>query len=312
MDVKINYWTFLLIMPFIMSCVENSNSTNDKRILPDVTGSGDVAEVKSVPKIELVSSINEYIDSRDRVSLFGEVTNRGDTDAIFVEVKCSFYDDASILVKEDRSYIVGTNVILSKTGIATNTALRPSEVGVFEIWPFISKNEFSSYNCKYSFDIASDVSTPKAKLAIKGVVNVAEDSLGDLEYLGEVKNTGTKGLIFGQVHFVTRDAADAIVDIDSTYLNGDTVILSSIDSTTETALSVDSVGTFTVNTLLPFTEYGSHDIKFEWDDADIDQGVANKTGQYRSKVSTSSNSKIERYRQRQHKIDLLKKAYVSK
>ena len=125
-----------------------------------------------------------------------------------------------------------------------------------------------------SFDLGNDTREPDAKLELLGPINVQGDFFDGVEYLGRVENTSTKGLVFGQIYVVTRDSTDSIVDVSTTFVNGDTVTLASINSTTDTALDVGSSGTFSVRTSVPLATYGQHSVFLGWDDSEISNGTA--------------------------------------
>jgi hypothetical protein len=226
----------------------------------------------SVPIIQFLGAFSEIEDYSGDLKLLGEVQNNGDATVSFVEVTCNFYDTTSKLIGTDYTYLVGSVVGLS-SGIYTNTALRPSEKGAFEVWTSIKNSTVATYDCSATYE-TYDTTEPEAQLAIVGNVKAQSDYFDDLELLGQVKNIGTKGLIFGEVYFIVRNSAGKILDIDFNYINGETVPLPDIGSTTDTALRVNSQGTFDVSTLVPFSSYGSYEAKYDWTDADITNGIA--------------------------------------
>ena len=189
-------------------------------------------------------------------------------------VRCDFFDANSALVEDSFTFVKGSNLVLTSIDATTNTALKPGDVGVFEVFTSIDSSAYATFDCNYSFDLANDTREPDAKLELLGPINVQGDFFDDVEYLGRVENTGTKGLVFGQIYVVTRDTTDSIVDVGTTFVNGDTVTLASINSTTDTALDIGSSGTFSVRTSVPLATYGQHSVFLGWDDSEISNGTA--------------------------------------
>ncbi len=225
------------------------------------------------PKIELVEPIYVIEDSLGYLKVFGQIKNTGNATAIFVEAKFNFYDSASSLIGTDNSFINGTVVRLLSINTNTNTALKPSEKGFFQIWTNLKKNVVAKYTYDFTYS-TPQITDPAAKLEIIGTVNPQRDLFDYLDLLGQVKNIGTKGLIFGQVFLMIKDASGYIIDVDSSYISGEIVQIASINTTTDTALSVNGQGIFKISTLIPFGNYGSCEAKCDWDDADIQGGIA--------------------------------------
>lgn len=259
----------------------------------------------SQPRIELVGSILTKEDLLGDLILFGEVKNTGNAVATFVQAKCDFYNAQSTLIGNDSTYIDGTVVRLTLTNMNTNTALKPSQTGVFKVWTTLKKNTVASYNCSYSFDVFG-TADPSAKLEVIGTVNLQADGSNHAQFLGQVKNTGTKGLIFGEVIFVSRDANGLILDINSDDINGETVLLQSIGMNTDTALNVNGQGTFSVSTSVPFSDVKSYDIKYAWDDSDVQNGVAREINLVAEKGL--SLDKKERFIKRNQAIEELRQS----
>jgi hypothetical protein len=307
-----NIWlcTLLLSTAIIHGCDFTVDKDEDAKQEPSDTADNTPISPSSLPKIELSSPLYEYIDSNENTHIFGILTNIGNTNSVFVKTKCSFYNYSSSLIEEETSYVIGTSILLSKTGIQTNTALKPNESGYFHIWPTIEREDIASYNCNYTYDIARDVTALRSKLVLNGPENLQENALNRLEYLGSVKNNGSIGLTFGKVYLITRDQADSIIDIDSTYINGETVLLSSIDSTTDTALSTSGTGTFSGTTSVDFSDYGSHSMHFAWRDSDISNGAAKKPLSKGNKIHPMESDKRERYINRRDHVETMHSLYL--
>ena len=239
------------------------------------------------PSLELVSDITQSVDVLDSVHLYGEVQNNGGKTAVFGKVNCAFYKADSSLVDTSFSYIIGSNLVLSRIDATTNTALRSGDKGVFEVWSNLAPWEFSTYECRFSYD-QTTTREPGSELIVDGNLTRQKDYRGDVRYLGKLKNKGENGLIFGKLNVVTRSYTGAIIDISSSYVDGETVLISSIDSNTDTALRAGSSGTVSVYTSAPYGRYGSHEVYPEWSDETIVDGVVRSA---QSKAPTSLSAK---------------------
>ncbi len=272
---KLGMVLFLAIPFFFLGCAGggggDSPSTSTPASTPAPATPVATTPVVSQPKLELSGSLYETVDFSGDLKIFGEVKNNGNATVPFIQAKFVFFDSSSNMIGQESSFIEGTVLRLSALNINTNTGLKPSEKGVFQIWTSLKRAAVSMYTYSFTYTNA-ETADPAAKLEIVGTVNAQRDIFSDLEYLGQVKNTGTKGLTFGEVFFVTRDGTGAILDIDSSFINGETITISI--GTTDTALNIGSQGTFKVSTTVPFSSYASYEAKFDWNDADIQAGIA--------------------------------------
>ena len=253
---------------------------------------------QQLPKLRTLGTISQAIDFSGDLILMGEVVNTGST-AIFVKARCNLFDLNGDLLETKTTYVIGSVVVLKPIQINTNTALRQGEVGVFKAWTDTPAASVKSFECTYTFDVG-DVEEPQANLQIEGDVNKQEDVFGDLELLGSVTNTGTKDLTFGQVIFAIKDNTSKILDIDSTYIDGETVLLR-IGVTTDTALSAGNTGTFDVTTNVAFSSADSFDPYFDWNDAIIQSGIVLE----RSRRTYTDNKK-QFWEERDRRIDQIR------
>ena len=279
----------------------NSGSTEETSSNDDsLTDSGSTNT--TLPQIELVGSINQSTDYSGDLILLGEVKNTGST-ATFAKAKCNLFDSSSNLLETETTYIVGSVVILKGSQSNTNTALKQDEIGVFKAWTSTPASNVSSFDCSYTFD-TYEIEEAQATLEIKGNVNQQSDYSEELELLGSVTNSGTTGLIFGQVIFAIKNSAGNLLDIESTYIDGETVQLTS-GSTTDTALNPGSAGTFDARTDVEFSSFNSFDSYFDWSDANIQNGIVTERILKRQKLNKKGlweerNKRINIFRDQVH------------
>lgn len=265
--------TFTIPMAFLSAIIiAGCGGSSNSEIIGSPISNQNPPLVTGQPKLEFAGPIYKTEDSFGNLKLLGEITNSGNTTASFAELKCAFYDSSSNLIGEDSSYVVGTVVRLVQSDMLTNTALKPSDKGAYEVWTNLKSSGVARYSCTPTFSIYA-TADPAAKLEITGKISAQSDYFNHLELLGEVKNTGTKGLTFGQVYFIVKNKSGSIVDIDFSYITGETVTVSS-GITTDTALSINGTGTFSVSTSVPLSSYSSYEPKYDWTDANIQGGVA--------------------------------------
>ena len=205
--------------------------------------------------------------------MLGEVKNIGNGPAAFVKITFTFYDDNSGIIDTDYTYIHGSCMTLASSDIETATVLLSGEIGAFELYTFINSSLVTSNSHIISLDTYG-VEYPDAKLAIEGNIFPREDYFGDLELSGNVKNIGTTGLIFGETIFIIKNNAGLVIDISSGFIDGESIYVSSIGSSTDTGLNIDSTGTFSVSTMANFNKYSSYYYKTDWSDVEIIDNVA--------------------------------------
>src|SRR3569623_152587 len=196
------------------------------------------------PNIQL-SGLVQRQDASGNARILGEATNIGGGVASFVQVQCALLDASGAVLTTRSTFVNGTVVKLTGTGQNTNTALRAGERGFFAISSALNNTAVASFRCDPSFDTFA-TTAPDATLELNSTPTRASDPSGFLRVSGEVKNTGTRALAFGQVYMVVMDAAGLPLDLSFAYIDGETVPPSA--GTTDTGLNPDAVGSYTVST----------------------------------------------------------------
>jgi hypothetical protein len=208
------------------------------------------------------------------LKILGQVKNIGDLGANFIKINFIIYDAAGRVIDTEYTYVKGTCVNLDLYGslVPTGTALVPGDVGFFEVYTDAKAALAALVDVQFSYDTYA-MRPMDARLALEGPVNAQSDYFGDLKLLGQVKNIGAKGLIFGEVFFAVKDAAGRVIDTDSGYIKGENVFLKSIGSYTDTALNIGSIGVYDIWTLVDFNRFHALDFRGYWQDAVIKDGV---------------------------------------
>ena len=212
-----------------------------------------------------------------KLKLLGRVQNTGDLGANLIEIHFTLYDAGGRVVDTASSYINGTCVNLDFSGgpIPAEAALLPGDVGFFEVYTDVKPLSVTSIDVGFSYQTYAMIPM-EAQLVLDGPVNPRQDYFGDLDLLGNVKNTGSKGLILGQVFFAVTDAAGYIIDTAGGYIKGDHVFLPDSNTYTDTALDINSVGVYEVWTDADFSRYHSLEFRGYWWDAVIEDGVVTR------------------------------------
>lgn len=222
-------------------------------------------------QLKFAGPIYEAEDRFGNLKLFGELSNAGNATASFVELNCSFFDSSSNLIGTDSTYLIGT-VIRFRANITDNSGLKPNDIGVYALLTSFKRTTVARYSCEITHN-TSEAVDPQAKLELVGDVKAQKNLSNNLELSGQVTNAGTLGLTFGQVYYVLRDDSGSIIDIGSSYIKGETVS----GTTTDTGLRVNKFGTFSLNTNIPFINYGTYELKYDWYDIDIADGSLTRT-----------------------------------
>ncbi len=286
---------------FIVSTSVPFSSVNNYEIKYNWEDFDALPNPSNLPTIEPFGSLLARENILGNIEIFGEVQNTGNAVATSLKAKCEFYNTQSILIGQANSYIEGSVVNMFSENSHTNYALKPSEKGVFVISPDIKRNTVASYKCSFTYEMPQ-TTDPVAKLEVIGPINFRPDIFNEAEFLGQVKNTGTKGLTFGRVIFVTRDSNGLILGIDSNYIDGETVTLNI--GNTDTALNVNVQGTFWVRTTVLFNNVASYEIKYDWHDSDILDGVATEINSALDKKLLEKNEKFVQRNQAIEKLRL--------
>lgn len=215
------------------------------------------------PDIQL-SGLVQRQDASGNARILGEATNTGGGVASFVQVQCALLDASGAVLTTRSTFVNGTVVKLTSTGQNTNTALRAGERGFFAISGALNNTAVASFRCDPSFDTFA-TTAPDARLELTSTPTRLSDPSGFLRVSGEVKNTGTRALAFGQVYMVVMDAAGMPLDLSFAFINGETVPTST--GTTDTGLNPDAAGSYTVPTRAPFSDAGTLVPLLSWDAA---------------------------------------------
>src|SRR3569832_3018924 len=205
------------------------------------------------PNIQL-SGLVQRQDASGNARILGEATNIGSGVASFVQVQCALLDASGAVLTTRSTFVTSTVVKLTGTGQNTNTALRAGDRGFFAISSALNSTAVASFRCDPSFDTFA-TTAPDATLELNSTPTRANDPSGFLRVSGEVKNTGTRALAFGQVYMVVMDAAGLPLDLSFAFIDGETVPIST--GTTDTGQNPDSVGSYTVSTRSQFCDAGT-------------------------------------------------------
>ena len=241
------------------------------------------------PNIQL-SGLVQRQDASGNARILGEATNIGSGVASFVQVQCALLDASGAVLTTRSTFVNGTVVKLTGTGQNTNTALRAGERGFFAISSALNNTAVASFRCDPSFDTFA-TTAPDATLELNSTPTRASDPSGFLRVSGEVKNTGTRALAFGQVYMVVMDAAGLPLDLSFAFIDGETVPIST--GTTDTGLNPDSVGSYTVSTRSLFSDAGTLVPLLSWDAA---AGTAAALSYPQGMAATTADALDERTR----------------
>jgi len=225
------------------------------------------------PNIVLSGTINRTTDYSGDIMLLGELKNTGGKAASFVEINFTFYDTSLNVIGTDSTYVYGSCLTIALTNSETATCLQQNEIGAFQLNTSISNTSVYTYNSSISFN-TYDLTTPDANMVVTSNITEQQGYFNYLQLLGTVQNIGSMGLIFGEICFAIKNSSGKIIDTDCTYIDGDNVLISSINSYTDTALRPGSTGTFDITTSADFDQYSSYYYKTSWRDRKIENNIA--------------------------------------
>ena len=235
--------------------------------VPAPTGAQPPKAGNSVPAQSAVT-LRNFVRTKDfdgNIRILGEAITTSSTPLAFVKATCTFKDSAGIALGEDVTYIVGRVVKMAGTNTNDNSAIRSGDTGYFDLHTSLNHATISSYDCVSSFNPAPSTA-PSAQLQVQGSPTVTSEYNGDVMYVGSAKNVGSKPLIYGKVFAVTLSKTGAPLDVSFGYVTG--TMAATPAGNTDTGLSIDQAGRFTVMARAPFSERGETTYLYGWRDVD--------------------------------------------
>ena len=101
-----------------------------------------------------------------------------------------------------------------------------------------------------------------ANVILKGTINKRQDSLGQVDFFGEVQNNGGSNVSFVKVHITMKNASGNVIATDYSYIDG-TVLKTS--SNTNTCLRPGDGGAFCVSTTTKYADVASFTYLIDWE-----------------------------------------------
>lgn len=200
--------------------------------------------------------------------LLGAVKNQGSSSSVFTKIRVSFYDSGNNFLGSDFTYIDGgTNVKLSLSGSYTN-ALFADAKGFFKLYTSIDASTVDHWTYSFDWDEYS-YSLCKANIKLDGTPSFSSDYSGDVYVSGQMKNDGLNYVsFFTKVYFAFYNSSGKVIDVDFTYVDGDSYNLGW--TTTDTAIYPGQSWPFESYTDAPFSNFSTYEYSFEWDEAKVD------------------------------------------
>jgi len=112
-------------------------------------------------------------------------------------------------------------------------------------------------------------------IVLLGSLNVTTDYFGDIKIFGELKNTGNKAAIFIEIKFTFYDSSSNVIGTDYTYVDGSCMKISTINTTSDTALVPNEFGAFELWTNIDANLVSSYTYRISFDAYDLEQPTAN-------------------------------------
>lgn len=223
------------------------------------------AEASAGNVILLDSTVYVTQDFAGDIKILGELQNMGNSDVSFVKITYTFRDASGALLDTEYTYIYGSSKRLSS--IVTDTILFPSEVGSFLMYTSVPFNLVNSMYYTISFD-NYDTNSLIAEIILFGELVQREDSFGDLEILGELKNVGNLLGYFVKFVSTVKNNVGQVIDVGFSYINGATVELNS-GITTDTGMYPRQIASFKVYTLADYSNFDNVTYKINWDEGNV-------------------------------------------
>ena len=198
--------------------------------------------------------------------LLGEVKNTGDLSACWIKITFVLRDENSVILGSPFSYINGNTLV--QGDFFLDDCLRPGENGSFKIYSDVPASEVSSYTHSIDWD-SENIEEPNLNLDIKGTINIEEDYFGSAIFLGEIENTGSIPACFVKIIFTMKGSWGDVLEIDSSYLNGSTLVSEPVH--TDTCIRPGEVRSFEIMTDEFEVFIDSYYYHINWDENDISE-----------------------------------------
>jgi hypothetical protein len=199
------------------------------------------------------------------IRILGELQNVSSFDVSFVKITYTFKDSSNQWIDTDYTYVYGSSKKVSV--VITDTVLTGGEVGSFNIYTSIPYDLVDTMYYAISFE---DYETfPMGTTIVQNEdLTIQPDYAGDIELIGEVKNTGNEIAYFVKYVVTIKNSNNQVIDVDYSYINGRTVKLTS-GITTDTGLYPNGIASFEIYTLTKYTEYDMLTHKINWDEGRV-------------------------------------------
>jgi len=205
-----------------------------------VPPTGNMVEVNTVTAAVLPWSTGRSV-------IVGEVTNRSNAMAAFVQINAALQNASGATIAVEDTYVYGRSRRLSSSMIITGTTLAPGESGCFLMFSDAPFGSVSRVVFLTDYDVRS-ASNLSGQIIVDGAPSRGT-SLGRLRLTGNLRNTGSVLTYFNEVIYYMVDSGRA-ADCDSTYVRGSNVRLSS-GITTDTGLLPAARGSYDMFTMAP-------------------------------------------------------------
>ena len=151
----------------------------------------------------VIQNDSSYIDSIGYYHVVGEVLNTGDASLTFIKISGVFKDSSGQVLDTELTY-------------AYSDYLPAGQKAPFDL--FISDTQKSSHVASYTLALEYDTATQTfpLHLTIQSTTS-STDSLGFLEVVGQVQNSGQTVSNFTKVVGTFYDQAGKVIDVEFTY-----------------------------------------------------------------------------------------------
>lgn len=157
-------------------------------------------------QVELIS-MSGYIGPLGYPQVVGELENTGEVNVRFVGVVVTWYSPDDTIVGTDSTY-------------AILDIIKPGELSPFKSTMLIKNPDVERFKVQWEWDRTTE--QPRRDVIVIDN-NAYVNSLGMLEVVGEVENTGSNTAIFVQIIGTFYDSEGEVIEVDTTYAELDTL-----------------------------------------------------------------------------------------
>ena len=248
------------IAPFVFSGDAGGTDSGTPEVSVSYNNSDALLDLNAVT---LAGELN-IVPGLSGSTFYGDIVNNSPTSLYYARIMIALKDSTGNLVNMRNAYVQGENYLASGM-VYTDTLIQPGESAPFQVGTSLAPDAFESYYTIITFTTGPEQSYEyfgAGEIDVAGGVIPVKVS-DKVVYQGEIENGTDKDIYLVNITFVTRDASNRIIHIDTVDVNG-TFYEISDGFITETHIAPGAYAPFEVETPVAFSEIASYEYRIHY------------------------------------------------